>query len=386
MPSQPKGTGAFRDAAAYNQHLVQQQAYTAQQQAAAQASQNVYRNPYLQPNMQPGQTQSSPSAYASQDASTFSSSQTRLGQQSGPLNVNAGNTQYSSGYAVPSQHLNPSAPSNSYQPPTTTRMRSNTMNNQEPVPAALARLQHMNQDVIGGRKALTPVLKRDDPWERRQSGKGAPTQTFAPLEILQQQAEMAASQGYWGHYPSRSQGGSNRYPQHQPTSNLAHSYTSMQVDDDRRDQVMSSVRSAARADPSQNVLYGGTSTSVIPSPPQAYNSNSTTTGNRFAATYSQQTPASPFDSLDRRGDMGQLYVPMQPDQYGPYNSSGSSSSRQVTQPAQVVPPSFYGASVVPAGHQASGVQRNPFGQADGMQNTLSSKEARRKSGMDLWSQ
>ena len=150
------------------------------------------------------------------------------------------------------------------------------------MPAALARLQHMNQDVIGGRKALTPVLKRDDPWERRQSGKGAPAQPFAPLEILQQQAEMAASQGYWGHYPSASQG-SNRYSHQQPTSNLAHSYTNMQVDDDRRDQVMSSVRSAARTDASQNALYGGASTSIIPSPPQAYNSSSTTTGNRFAA-------------------------------------------------------------------------------------------------------
>lgn len=384
MPSQPKGSGAFRDAAAYNQHLAQQQAYTAQQQAAAQASQNVYRNPYLQPNMQQGQTtQNASTAYSSQDANTFTSSQNRLGHQ--PLGtVNAGNTQYSSGYGVPSQHLNPSAPSNSYQPPTSTRMRSNTMNNQEPVPAALARLQHMNQDVIGGRKALTPVLKRDDPWERRQSGKGGPAQTFAPLEILQQQAEMAASQGYWGHYPSSSQS-SNRYSHQQPTSNLAHSYTNMQVDDDRRDQVMSSVRSAARADASQNVLYGGTSTSIIPSPPQAYNSSSTTTGNRFASTYSQQASASPFDSLDRRGDMG-LYVPMQPDQYGPYNSTSGSSSRQPAPPAQPVLPSFYGANAVPSGHQASGVQRNPFGQADGMQNTLSSKEARRKSGMDLWSQ
>ncbi|EKM54418.1 uncharacterized protein PHACADRAFT_258251 [Phanerochaete carnosa HHB-10118-sp] len=384
VPSQPKGTGAFRDAAAYGQHLAQQQAYTAQQQAAAQASQNVYRNPYLQPNLQQGQqTQNPSSAYGSQDANTFSSSQARLASH-GHLPVNPGNTQYSSGYGVPSQHLNPSAPSNSYQPPITTRMRSNTMNNQEPVPAALARLQHMNQDVIGGRKALTPVLKRDDPWERRQSGKGAPTQPFAPLETL----EMAASQGYWGHYGSQNQG-SSRYsqqPPQQPTSNLAHSYTSMQVDDDRRDQVMSTVRSAARTDAGQNVLYGGASTNVIPSPPQAYNSSSTTTGNRFAATYAQQTPASPFDSLDRRADMGQLYAPMQPDQYGPYSGAASSSSRPVAQPAQAVQPSFYGPSVVPSGHQASGVQRNPFGQADSMQNTLSSKEARRKSGMDLWSQ
>ncbi|GJE95495.1 dual specificity protein kinase yak1 [Phanerochaete sordida] len=396
VPSQPKGSGAFRDAAAYNQHLAQQQAYTAQQQAAAQASQNVYRNPYLQQqNVQQGQpAQGSSAAYGSQEAHAFPSSQNRLGQQAshGQLApVNAGNAQYSSGYAVPSQHLNPSAPSNSYQPPTTTRMRSNTMNNQEPVPAALARLQHMNQDVIGGRKALTPVLKRDDPWERRQSGKGAPAQTFAPLEILQQQAEMAASQGYWGHYPSSSQG-SNRYSHQQPTSSLAHSYTNMQVDDDRRDQVMSSVRSAARADPGQNVLYGGASASIIPSPPQAYSGGATTAGNRFAATYapggggSGGASASPFDvAIERRGDMGAMYVPLQPDQYGTYGSTPA-GGRGVAPPAQPVLPSFYGANAVPAGHQAGGAQRNPFGQADGMQNTLGAKDARRKSGMDLWSQ
>lgn len=402
MPSQPKGSGAFRDAAAYNQHLAQQQAYTAQQQAATQAAQNVYRNPYLQPNLQQSpQSQSSSSSYSNpQDSGSvsFSSSQPRLAHQSshGHLTVNTGNSQYSSGYGVPSQHLNTSAPSNTYQSGgSTTRARSNTINHMmDTVPPALARLQHMNQDVIGGRKALTPVLKRDDAireWERRQSGKAAAAQPYPQLELLQQQAEMAASQGFvnvnWG-YPAGGQNqSSHRYQHSQPTSNLAHSFTNMPVDDDRREAVMSNVRSAARSDAGTNALYGG-STSIIPSPPQAYASSSTTTGNRFAATYAQQTPTSPFDSIDRRPDMAQLYVPMQPDQYGSYSGpSGSQagSSRQVTQPAQAVPPSFYGASVVPAGHQATGVQRNPFSQGEGLPPTLSSKESRRKSGMDMWS-
>ena len=259
------------------------------------------------------------------------------------------------------------------------------------VPPALARLQHMNQDVIGGRKALTPVLKRDDPireWERRQSGKAAAAQPYPQLELLQQQAEMAASQGLvgWPHYGAHAQNqGTMRYQHQQPTSNLAHSYsTNMAVDDDRREAVMSNVRSAARGDAGGNTLYGAATSNIIPSPPQAYTSNSTTTGNRYAATYAQQTPTSPFDSLGRRPDMGQLYVPMQPDQYGSYNTSSGGSSRQVAPPAQAVPPSFYGAGVVPSGHQASGVQRNPFAQ-DGLPPTLTSKDARRKSGMDLWS-
>ena len=55
VPSQPKGTRAFQDAASYNQHLAQHQAYTAQAQAASQAANNVFRNPYIttQPPSQP---------------------------------------------------------------------------------------------------------------------------------------------------------------------------------------------------------------------------------------------------------------------------------------------------------------------------------------------
>jgi len=256
----------------------------------------------------------------------------------------------------------------------------------------------MNQDVIGGRKALTPVLKRDDAireWERRQQGKAAAAQPYPQLEYLQQQAELAAAQGLtnWNH--SRS---SNRYPP--PTSHLAHSYhpstsTSMVVDDDRREAIMSNVRTAARADPQSATLFGS-NPNVIPSPPQAYSSNSTTTGNRFAATYSQQAPAptSPFDSVERRADMGTLYAPMQPDQYGPYNAAPQqqqhgATARHVTAPAQAVPPSFYGASVVSAGHNAMGTPQGNIFPANSMpaaQGQASTKDGRRKSGMDLWTQ
>lgn len=46
MPSQPKGNRPFQDAASYNQHLAQHQAYT-QAQQAQQAAQQAFRNPYL---------------------------------------------------------------------------------------------------------------------------------------------------------------------------------------------------------------------------------------------------------------------------------------------------------------------------------------------------
>ncbi|KAI0374098.1 kinase-like protein [Pilatotrama ljubarskyi] len=412
VPSQPKGTRAYQDAASYNQHLAQHQAYTAQAQAASQAAQNVYRNPYLQPQT----TQSHSSSYSgTQDASggsnypsqhqyasppAHTSSHRGLTHQSshGHLSVNTDVPHYSGqttsgGFPVP-QHLNPAPPGQSYY--SNARARSNTIHNtMDNIPPALARLQHMNQDVIGGRKALTPVLKRDDAlkeWERRQQGKAAAAQPYPQLEFLQQQAELAAAQGLsnWGHAASSS----GRY--HPPTSNLAHSYqaNAMVVDDDRRDVILSNARNAAHTDPASN-LFSSTSANIIPSPPQAYSSNSTTTGNRYAATYSQQSgqaASSPFDAVERRGDLSAMYVPMQPDQYGPYNSSSAGAQpqgggpRQVAPPQQAVPPSFYGAGVVPAGHAiGNNQQRNPFVGPDG-QSQASAKEARRKSGMELWTQ
>ncbi|KAJ3473237.1 hypothetical protein NLI96_g13082 [Meripilus lineatus] len=301
VPSQPKGTRAYHDAAAYNQHLAQHQAYTAQAQAASQAAQNVYRNnPYLaaqNPQQQQQQQQGStsttafptrdppaPSSYSSHRPLNHQSSHGHLGSGSGG---GAGGAPAYQGHNFPvtsSTHLTPTAPTNSYQGTGTTRTRSNTINHMmDNVPPALARLQHMNQDVIGGRKALTPVLKRDDAireWERRQSGKAAAAQPYPQLEYLQQQAELAATQGMgnWGysHQHNAHAGPSNRYPP-PPTSNLAHSYTTstMVVDDERRDAVMSNVRSAARGESVASAAAAAVSQSlygsnVISSPPQAY--------------------------------------------------------------------------------------------------------------------
>lgn len=369
----------------------------------------MYRNPYLQP----ASSQSQPSTYNSQPDtanSNFSSPQqftTSASQSSshrglthqtshGHLNVNTNVPQYSGqatagpgpgGFTVP-QHL--SAPGQSYYG--STRTRSNTIHNMaDNIPPALARLQHMNQDVIGGRKALTPVLKRDDAmkeWERRQQGKAAAAQPYPQLEYLQQQAEIAAAQGLtnWGH---------GRYPP--PPSGLAHSFqaNAMVVDEDRRDVILNNARNVAHggADPTGNLFATG-SGGVIPSPPQAYASSATTTGNRYAATYSQQSgqgPTSPFDgALDnRRGELGAMYVPLQPDQYGAYNPGSSNSGnapRQVAPPQQAVPPSFYGAGVVPAGLPlGNSQQRNPFAGSD-TPSSASTKEQRRKSGMELWTQ
>ncbi|TFK54131.1 kinase-like protein [Heliocybe sulcata] len=387
VPSQPKGQRAYQDAASYNQQLAQHQAYTAQ--AATQAANSAYaRNPYMQPS-----TSQPSSAYASPPESAnppFPQPQTQFSSQNnghggsahqtshGHLAINTSVSQYpshgSSGGsgANVSGHLEPGPPAATYYP--TTRARANTVNQIDVVPPALARLRHMTQDVIGGRNALTPVLNREDAlkeWERRQSGKAAAAQPYPQLEHLHQQAELAGSGGLynWGHAST-----SARY--HPPgTSKLAQSYhpAGALVDDDRRDAIMSNVRSAARGDSGS---FGGS----------ASNQNYSGSGSsRYApASYSQaQSPTSPFDSLERRTDIGTLYVPMQPDQYQPYPSGGTGSQQQ-RQPAQNIAPSFYSGGVVAAGQPSNGVgtQRNPFGAVDGGQGSV--KDSRRHSGMDVW--
>lgn len=243
------------------------------------------------------------------------------------------------------------------------------------IPPALARLQHMSQDVIGGRNALTPVLKRDDAireWERRQTGKVVPAQPYPQLEYLHQQAEIAASQGLtnWGSQNRYTGvGGSGQPP---PTSALAHAYHIPQtnqplvVDEDRRDVVMSSVRNAARSD-GPNTAFGATSDAVT-SPSQVY-TTTTTTGSRYPA-YSQ-----PSQQSQPSSDISTLYVPMQPDQFVGYQ--GSSTQNPATNRVgggglggggpPALPTSFY-----PGGVNASGPVQGGV------------KDARKQSNPEIW--
>ncbi|KAF8973102.1 kinase-like domain-containing protein [Flammula alnicola] len=417
VPSQPKGTRAYTDAASYNHHLAQHQAYTAQAQSQAA---NTFRNPYITPqtSQHPTSTYNSPSdpvsaAYQPQQQQQSQQQQQQQQQppppppsqqqyisnpppaghrglthqnSTGQLGTNASSSQFSNhptGTNLGATHLSANIPANPYIP--NARARANTINQMDSaVPPALARLQHMNQDVISGRNALTPVLNRDDAmreWERRQAGKAAAAQPYPQLEYLQQQAEMVSSSGLsnWG--------ASQRYPP--PPSKLSHAYQpqTIMVDDDnnsRREAVMSNVRSAAR---SEGASGGYSGSAVISSPPQAYTGNTTTTGNRYAANYNQNPAVSAFDSIDRRTDIGNMYVPMQPDQFQSYSSGPPpASARHVAPPVQTVPPSFYGAAVIPSGQMSSGQPRNPFQHADGTQPTVTgSKDARRGNGViDSW--
>jgi len=158
------------------------------------------------------------------------------------------------------------------------------------------------------------------------------------------------------------------------------------VDDDnnnRRDAIMSNVRSAARSDGPPSAYPGS---NVISSPPQAYSSNVTSSGHRYPASYNHnQQAVSAFDSIDRRTDIGNMYVPMQPDQFQSYPMGPPpSSARHVPPPTQAIPPSFYAASVLPSGLNSSQT-RNPFQQDGTPQGVTGSKETRRGNGnIDTW--
>ncbi|KAH9978935.1 kinase-like domain-containing protein [Lactifluus volemus] len=386
VPSQPKGTRAFQDAASYNQHLAQHQAFTAQAQAASQAANNVFRNPYITTQLSSQPSSSAYPAPATESGSTYS--QPPQGQHSQYAattqrsNNGGGAPQppptYPSGSSVGvSSHLNPNPPSNAYYP--NSRTRANTINHMDRIPPALARLQHMSQDVITGRNALTPVLNRDDPikeWERRQSGKGAAPQPYPQLEYLQQQAELVASGTASWQQPA------TRYQPAQ-SSALAHQYhpsSAIVVDDERRDAIMSNVRATAQG---QN---------YISNPPAAYTGSSTTAGGRFASQpppqQQQQSPSSPFDSLDRRPDMGGLFVPLQPDHFQPYAGTSVAGGRGAVAPP-AVSQSFYDPAVAQQTNAAP--QRSLFagdtssagGSAPGGGSTNLTKD-RRGSGMEFW--
>ncbi|EIN11885.1 kinase-like protein [Punctularia strigosozonata HHB-11173 SS5] len=404
VPSQPKGAQPYTDAASYNERLRQHQVHTAQAAQAQQAANNVVRNPYISP---PSSTNASAgpqtgygqgdygASYGSQAQYTPASQQQPLGggqrplhhqSSHGQLQVNTSIPQHSSyataGGLQPASNLRPNPPASSYYP--NTRTRSNTINQIDNIPPALARLQHMNHDVISGRNALTPVMNRGDDayreWERRQSGKAAAAQPYPELQYLHQQAELVAASGMTN-WPQHQHHAGGRYPP--PTSKLAHTYHAppIVIDDDhnqRRDAVMSNVRSAARGDGQS--MYGGASGSSAPiaAPPQAYNSGATTTGNRYASAYGQQPQAAAsFDSIDRRNEIGSVYVPLQPDQYqSAYSAAGgagpSQAGRGVAPPPQSVMPGFYGAGVPPGGQPAPAQQQGMM------------KDARRTSGMDIW--
>lgn len=161
---------------------------------------------------------------------------------------------------------------------------------------------------------------------------------------------------------------------------------------------MSSVRNAA----GEGATVFGTNANAVTSPTQAYAGSGPPSANRYPAfsppsqaQSQQQSPQNAaFDSIDRRTDIGNMYVPMQPDQFSSYSgpppsggpqAGGTASGTRLPgiQPGQTMPPSFYGGAVVAAGGGTGGAGRGMF-DPSAAQGLGSTKEVRRGSNQESW--
>lgn len=384
VPTQPKGTRAYTDAAAYNQHLNQHQSYTAQ--AASQAAQQPIRNPYITPpqSQQPQQQQPPPpqsvptqvyerNDYAPSSAGPDVSHRLQHQSSSGALASNS-YSQQPPLVSHQSSYANPNPPSNSYYPQS--RARANTINQMDnTIPPQIARIATLGMEVAGiKRNTLTPVLNREEAikeWERRASGQRVPPGPAYPqLEYLQQQAELASNN--WNGASSSSS--SRRY---HPSSSLQHFQTppsALTVDSSSGKHHRELSNSTGMRDVNMGSLSSSRSTTtgydqtphanLPPAPPQAYQAGSSSA--RYANT-SQPPPLQqsssyqsssgtnvPYDAYDHRDGLGTLYTPMQPSLVSS-NSGGQQQSGQYSSGsngnAMANASSFYGGGVVPASSQ-----------------------------------
>ncbi|KAJ1304526.1 hypothetical protein OPQ81_005668 [Rhizoctonia solani] len=358
VPQQTKGQRAYQDAATYNAHLNQHQAYTAQQAAASQSASQQFRNPYamgqhpmpaqgqhpMSSQPQPAQSQPPSSVYVDPGPGPGAGD---YGQQSRPPMVHQQSSQSLSSQAmsgqIPAGQYGPAGgnrgapppnpPSTSYYPPS--RTRANTINQMDIVPPALARIaSNIGVDASAlKRNTLTPVLNREEAmkeWERRQTGKRS-HQPYPQLEYLQQQAELASS--WQNQQPQQSRFG---MPFNAPPPAMVHDI-----------QDKAGMRGGpARYD--QQPYVSGVN---------RYGVGGGGGGGQGGGPGGGYQPNNGYDNYDRGDPMGSMYTPLQPTQYyGP----GSGGAGGTTSRGPVSPPStntsFYGGGVVPAGQP----HRNPF--------------------------
>ena len=83
------------------------------------------------------------------------------------------------GGSLGTAHLTTNIAANQYI--SNSRTRANALNQMDPVLPALARLQHMNQDVIAGRSALTPALDPSNPMSPHTSSSSSSSSSLSSL-------------------------------------------------------------------------------------------------------------------------------------------------------------------------------------------------------------
>lgn len=222
-PPANRNQRVYSDAGTYNTQPAQQQPYPSHQQPSQ--SINNSRPPTFQPAYDPPPSAGHRARMPSQGqwqpmGPPQGSYQPRIPSQSLVSSTSHGALRQN-----PPTAINTNPPPNSYYP--ASRNRSNTINQMDVIPPALARLTHMSMPDPSGHRNLTPVLNRgDDPyreWERRQQGGGAGGghskkssihhASYPQLEYLQEQAELAAMGGSWmmpGQYTNPQIGGGHR--------------------------------------------------------------------------------------------------------------------------------------------------------------------------------
>jgi dual specificity protein kinase YAK1 len=289
-----QGSRTYQDAAAYNQHLIQQQAYN----QAHVARQNQINNPYARADSAAANAQAQVAATQAQlahaqahaaqlHAATMSPSKHQIaGQQQ--------QQQFESGRQSASTHSG-------------NRSRSDTLTRMDVIPPQLAR---MGLDPPA--HSMTPVLKREEnlrEWERQQQGglvtggsadrvsesKGK-ARDHQHLDLLNQQAEQ--NQHGHGQWPSHGSSTSSQQNFRQATAGNAMPF-SVVVDGSQRQQV-------ARGD------HLGSAPIMAP-PPAAY-----------AAKQSANAAAGlSFDPY--QPDSGQGGMSLQPSQYHTIGHTASTS-------------------------------------------------------------
>jgi dual specificity protein kinase YAK1 len=232
-PSRSSGK-VYHDAAAYNQHLAQQQSYNSVHQARQQAP--VINNPYAQDDharaaeanaqakaaaktqAQVQQAQANAHAHAQAQAHAHAQAQAQAHAQAHAAQVQAA-------AMSPPYGQNAASGSTSYAQG---RSRSNTMTRMDLVPSQMAKMG------IEAGHSMTPIMNREESmreWERRQqlqangaAGGQSSRQTkqqrsdYQQLDHLQQQAD-ASHQSMYTSPPAQSWS--------QSPANTAHGYNSM---------------------------------------------------------------------------------------------------------------------------------------------------------------
>ena len=393
-PSRSSGK-VYHDAAAYNQHLAQQQAYN----SAHQARQNqapVTNNPYVQDDqaarneraqaeakaaaktqaqVQQAQAQAQAHAHAQAQAQAHAHAQAQA-----HAHAQAHAAQIQAAMSPPYGQTSSSATTSPY---TQARSRSNTMTRMDLVPGQLAKMG------IETGHSMTPVLNREESmreWERRHQngGAGQGNQTmqnssnrqakqqrneYQHLDLLQQQAEASPStfsspaSQQWSQLPNAHQYSTmNRLSTSttSPSNNAIHSPQSFSVivEAQQQHQMGGSHESPASMNLQQSVASPARAGQQIAAPPTAYTSPSGGGNNRYQ-------PANPvtgnnaslaaFDPYT--SDIAQLMPALQPTQY---QGGSQSSRRQSMLPSSAsLGSSLYGSPVGGGGGGGATSPRHP---------------------------